>query len=658
MAKPPSPPPVKKQEDVKAEEEEEEEEEALLSSQPAYSSSTYPNPNPSLKTPSSPPTTSCVYQRRVRRRTFRHPRFPFSKKARCSLKPAAAAAAAASSSSGGSAVSSGGRVKKSTADLDGVILAAERRAPPSSAMTRVVEGGGELKVRLLAAAKKRPPRSAEMVRATCKSSEDRLGCHLLARRARITFQTLLALFLRSGKFRRPDLKAAELMCDLGLWLHRDRRIVGPLPGSLIGDIFFYRSELQVVGLHGLCQGGIDFIPASRSSSGEPIATSIVVSGGYEDDEDHGDQLIYTGQGGKARNRPHLSADQQLTAGNLALQYNEQYGIEIRVIRGLTYEGSPSGKVYVYDGLYTVHEHWRETTKSGFTAYKFCLRRVEGQKPMGSSMLKLAEALKACPLLKQPKGYLCWDISRGEEKVTTIPLFNDIDDCCEPLSFGYLVKPHYPIHVLDRDNAIGSWGCRCTSICSSNCHCAKKNGGQFAYDANGVLLKGKPLIYECGSWCRCPQSCPNRVSQRGIRHRLEVFRSREMGWGVRSLDLIRAGSFVCEFSGVVLPNEVIPLDGSCLLRSNQFPARWWEWGDVSDVFPDHRPPDFPPLPRLSFMMDLSRSRNVACYISHSFCPNLFVQFVLYDHHNELYPHLMLFAMENIPPLTELSIDHGI
>ncbi|CAL9194647.1 unnamed protein product [Musa hybrid cultivar] len=591
MAKPPSPPPVKKQEDVK--EEEDEYEEALLSSHGAFSCP-YPNPNPSPKTPSFPPTTSCVYQRRVRRRTFRDPRFPLSKKARCFLKPAAAAAAA-SSSSGGSAVSSGGRAKKSMADLDGVILAAERRAPPASAMTRVVQGGGELTVGLVAAAKKRPPRSAEMVRATCKSSEDRLGCRLLARRARITFQTLLALFLRSGEFRRPDLKAAEVMCDRGLWLHRDRRIVGPLPGSLIGDVFFYRSELQVVGLHGLCQGGIDFIPAIRSSSG-----------------------------GKARNRPHLSADQQLTAGNLALEYNEQYGIEIRVIRGLTYEGSPSGKVYVYDGLYKVHEHWRETTKSGFTAYKFCLRRVEGQKPMGSSMLKFAESLKACPLPKLPKGYLSWDISRGEEKVTTIPL----------------------------------WGCSCTSICSSNCHCAKKNGGQFAYDANGILLRGKPLIYECGSWCRCPQSCPNRVSQRGIRHRLEVFRSREMGWGVRSLDLIRAGSFVCEFSGVVLPNEVIPLGGSCLLRSNQFPARWWEWGDVSDVFPDHRPPDVPPLRRLSFMMDLSRSRNVACYISHSFCPNLFVQFVLYDHHNELYPHLMLFAMENIPPLTELSIDHGI
>ncbi|KAH0456130.1 hypothetical protein IEQ34_014037 [Dendrobium chrysotoxum] len=71
-----------------------------------------------------------------------------------------------------------------------------------------------------------------------------------------------------------------------------------------------------------------------------------------------------------------------------------------------------------------------------------------------------------------------------------------------------------------------------------------------------------------------------------------------------------------------------------------------------------PPKYPYLPELSFSIDVSRDRNVACYLSHSCSPNVFVQFVLYDHYNVSYPHVMIFAMENIPPLRELSIDYGI
>ncbi|KAL0287232.1 UNVERIFIED_CONTAM: Histone-lysine N-methyltransferase family member SUVH2, partial [Sesamum angustifolium] len=64
------------------------------------------------------------------------------------------------------------------------------------------------------------------------------------------------------------------------------------------------------------------------------------------------------------------------------------------------------------------------------------------------------------------------------------------------------------------------------------------------------------------------------------------------------------------------------------------------------------------PPLDFAMDVSRMRNVACYMSHSSSPNVLVQLVLYDHNNVSFPHLMLFAMENIPPMRELSLDYGV
>jgi euchromatic histone-lysine N-methyltransferase len=54
-------------------------------------------------------------------------------------------------------------------------------------------------------------------------------------------------------------------------------------------------ELCVVGLHMQIQAGIDYLSKSMRSNGEPIATSVIVSGGYKDDMelDDGDVIILT-----------------------------------------------------------------------------------------------------------------------------------------------------------------------------------------------------------------------------------------------------------------------------------------------------------------------------------------------------------------------------
>jgi hypothetical protein len=60
-------------------------------------------------------------------------------------------------------------------------------------------------------------------------------------------------------------------------------------------------------------------------------SSIVLSGGYVDDEDLGDVIIYTAVGGRDQRSGRQIADQQLTAGNLALAENHLRGIPIRVL---------------------------------------------------------------------------------------------------------------------------------------------------------------------------------------------------------------------------------------------------------------------------------------------------------------------------------------
>ncbi|KAL1804048.1 hypothetical protein DCAR_0935740 [Daucus carota subsp. sativus] len=506
-----------------------------------------------------------------------------------------------------------------------------------------------------------PQHSSELVRVTDLNIEDERYFREVVRKTRMLYENLRIYGNLNdekglvGRRSRNDLKASSVMRERGLWLNRDKRIVGAIPGIEIGDVFFFRMELCVVGIHEQPQAGIDYLPSSRSSNGEPIATSIIVSGGYEDDVDTGDVIIYTGHGGQDKCFRQC-AHQKLESGNLGLERSMHYGIEVRVVRGFKYEGSASGKVYVYDGLHKVVDCWFDVGKSGFGVYKFKIVRLENQPERGSLVLRFAQNLRVRPLEVRPRGYVCLDMSMKKENVPVL-LFNDIDRDHEPLAYQYLVKSVIPSYVYQ----FGSSGCNCVLGCLSNCFCAMKNGGQFAYDERGILIQGKPIIFECGPSCSCPPTCRNRVSQKGVKNTFEVFRSRETGWGVRSLDLIQAGSFLCEYAGVVLTRDqaqVISMAGDNLVYPRRFSERWAEWGDVSRVASNYVRPSHPSIPPLDFAMDVSSMRNVACYMSHSRSPNVMVQFVLYDHSNVLFPRLMLFALENIPPLRELSLDYGV
>ncbi|ERN15731.1 histone-lysine N-methyltransferase family member SUVH9 [Amborella trichopoda] len=460
---------------------------------------------------------------------------------------------------------------------------------------------------------------------------------------------------RAGLRPRFDLKAATTMHNRGIFLNRDR-VVGSIPGISVGDLFFYRVEMAVLGVHRQIQAGIDYIPASRTNTGEPIATSIIASGGYEDDDDHGEVLVYTGHGGRDYGVSKHSLHQKLERGNLALEKSRHYGINVRVIRGFKRNDAPTGRVYVYDGLYSIQNSWSEIGKSGFSVYKYRLVRIPNQPEMGSSVIKFVDSLKSNSFVRPC--YFHAQLSMGKEKVPVI-LFNDVDMDSGPLGFEYFPSPIYPMFVFQQGDRRG--GCNCLGGCVVDCSCISVNGNRFPYDHNGILMKGRPLIYECGMNCRCPPSCRNRVTQKGVKFHLEVFRNRENGWGVRSLDLIPAGAFICEISGQILTRQqatVASMNGASLIYAKQFEDSWVEWGNISQFFPELFDPTHQLRPELSFAIDVSRVRNVACYLNQSCSPNVMVQCVLYDHQNACYPHLMIFAIENIPPMRELTIDYGV
>ncbi|KAG9137497.1 hypothetical protein Leryth_016790 [Lithospermum erythrorhizon] len=108
------------------------------------------------------------------------------------------------------------------------------------------------------------------------------------------------------------------------------------------------------------------------------------------------------------------------------------------------------------------------------------------------------------------------------------------------------------------------------------------------------------------------------------------------------------------------SEIFTMNGND--DSLVYPGRFSDrWGDLSLIFPHYVRPSYPSILPLDYALDIwmyQKMRNVACYISHRSAPNAFVQPVLYDHNDTSFPHLMLFALENIPPLSEISIDYGI
>ena len=151
----------------------------------------------------------------------------------------------------------------------------------------------------------------------------------------------------------------------------NKLIFGEIENVDSGDIFDSRKELNKAGVHGPTMGGI----WGRENEG---ACSIVLSGGYEDDIDNLDYILYTGHGGQDSPGGKQVTDQVFRRGNLGLKVSCDMGYPVRVIRGFQIKHGPDSG-YRYDGLYEVSSYERTKGKNGFFVCRFHLNRLENQK---------------------------------------------------------------------------------------------------------------------------------------------------------------------------------------------------------------------------------------------------------------------------------------
>ncbi|KAH7444146.1 hypothetical protein KP509_02G066700 [Ceratopteris richardii] len=225
---------------------------------------------------------------------------------------------------------------------------------------------------------------------------------------------------------------------------------------------------------------------------------------------------------------------------------------------------------------------------------------------GSSSSKLVATVKEEPICAQDcegqhKKYILdeYDISRGQE-LFPILVSNSVSNESVPHTFCYIksnitFQNAYVNFALAR---IGEEDCcaKCIGNCLESyppCHCARETSGEFAYNLDGRLrqsllqeaiedkrntessssrnkycdkfscllssgdCKGhliRKFVKECWSKCGCDMRCGNRVVQKGICRKLQVsYISRAKGWGLRTLEDLPSGSFVCEYVGEILTN---------------------------------------------------------------------------------------------------------
>ncbi|XP_056169306.1 histone-lysine N-methyltransferase, H3 lysine-9 specific SUVH6-like [Syzygium oleosum] len=177
--------------------------------------------------------------------------------------------------------------------------------------------------------------------------------------------------------RRIDYHAAKEVQKRRGYVHSAMQFIGDVPGVKVGDNFYYRMELVVVGLHRPPQSGIDYMGRHPNI----LATSVVASWDYTDNLSTPDELVYLGQGGMPGHHKKAK-DQKLTRGNLALVNSMKRNKPVRVIR------KDRDHTFTYDGLYMVARYRKLRRANRQMVFEFLMKRIRGQPEIGQKKKKM------------------------------------------------------------------------------------------------------------------------------------------------------------------------------------------------------------------------------------------------------------------------------
>ncbi|KAK0062396.1 histone-lysine N-methyltransferase SETMAR [Biomphalaria pfeifferi] len=190
------------------------------------------------------------------------------------------------------------------------------------------------------------------------------------------------------------------------------------------------------------------------------------------------------------------------------------------------------------------------------------------------------------------------------------------------------------------------GCTCEESCSlDSCVCLQYFGAAYTEDQtikSSVLKESSQPVLECGMMCTCcRQLCNNRIVQKGIKKKLEVFKTESKGYGLRTLENIAVLHFVCEYAGEVINEEEAKHRMAATESANEdnyliVVREYWK----EQV--------------LLTYVDPQKVGNIGRFINHSCDPNLVMVPVRINHS---VPRLAMFASKDIIAGEELTFNYS-
>jgi histone-lysine N-methyltransferase SETDB1 len=156
-----------------------------------------------------------------------------------------------------------------------------------------------------------------------------------------------------------------------------------------------------------------------------------------------------------------------------------------------------------------------------------------------------------------------DLSKGLE-FRPITCVNSINDELPP-KMKYIISRQATAGVNINVETDFLCGCNCMDNCENKSKCAcwqstingqnnipdlEKNPNA-GYNYRRLYANVQTGIYECNSTCKCNSLCLNRVVQQPMSHNLQLFKTEKKGWGVRCLNDIARGTFICCYIGNIL-----------------------------------------------------------------------------------------------------------
>lgn len=243
-----------------------------------------------------------------------------------------------------------------------------------------------------------------------------------------------------------------------------------------------------------------------------------------------------------------------------------------------------------------------------------------------------------------------DITNGREHFK-IPAFSYKRSDKAPNDYHY-VSEHIQYQSLTIDLSLANmFSCECLGDCSDgSCYCSSTQRFGCYYDSKGRLnadynIEAPEMIFECNVGCKCnKKTCKNMVIQNGCRLQLALFKTKSRGWGVKTLENLKRGTFIGVYSGELISatDSYKRLDDTYLFNlANTHAAPNTTQEQAAD----------------QFVCDAKFYGNFTRFINHSCEPNVIGVRTFTTHQDHRFPYISFFTNRDLAANTELTLNYG-